>query len=600
MANQSQCLDDVPFRGFRGWNPSPPQAYSEAQRLALEELIATGRMGFHAFLRREKMRAFLSEPEIRAILRAAVPPPGAADESAAAAEQSLNASGDCSSLTYFPVQSDVEPPVLELGWPAFVSGSFRGLTRVETYFQPSFGEVIYPCKEVVRKQIRSAREVIAIVMDSFTDMDIFGDLQEACRRRLVPVYILLDQAFLCHFMEMCRNLGFCPDQENMMRVRTISGNTYYARSGAKIIGSVHEKFMLVDGVRVTTGSYSFIWTDGKLNSSNLLLLSGQVVEHFDLEFRILYAQSKPINPKVTPSCRKSDAFEPASNILTPCKDFTVGNLLRAEFARLSSTPKKLERELEMVKELQGDGVSAKRPHLSGEEEWHNDPEIPTKLKGTSNQFTQTEPLEEKSTATLFNCATQTCISVTTATTQTTTRSRMVGTQTAVLFKTAATQTDKRDAMEMVLDQRAPDQKVPVQKVVSKEASPDYKLHPKEISPVSKRSTSTSSSARSLSSLSSQCSRASSTSSLTSLRSMDYVGNHRGDYFRKLNKEREFHYSVIRSKLNHMVSMLSRRGNMAENYIGCRPMRCNLKPRQQISTSLVNLRDFALYTSNDCF
>ncbi|CAI5793683.1 Hypothetical predicted protein, partial [Podarcis lilfordi] len=67
-----------------------------------------------------------------------------------------------------------------------------------------------------------------------------------------------------------------------------------------------------------------------------------------------------------------------------------------------------------------------------------------------------------------------------------------------------------------------------------------------------------------------CSWASSMGSLTSLRSIHYAANHRADYFRKLNKEREFHYSVIQFKLNHMVSMLSRRGNAAENYIGCRP------------------------------
>ncbi|XP_013928484.1 PREDICTED: protein FAM83D-B-like [Thamnophis sirtalis] len=259
MANQSQCLDDAPFRSLRGWEPIPPPAYNEAQRLALEELIAKGRPAFQAFLRREKMSSFLSDPEIHAILRAAVQPLGT-NESVSATDQVLNASLDCSSLTYFPLQSDVEPPVLELGWPAFVTGSFRGLTRVETYFQPCFGEIIYACKEAVRKQIRSAREVIAVVMDTFTDMDIFTDLQEACKKRLVPVYILLDQNFLCHFLEMCKNLEFSPEQENLMRVRTITGNTYYARSGAKIIGSVHEKFMLVDGVRVTTGSYRMFLT----------------------------------------------------------------------------------------------------------------------------------------------------------------------------------------------------------------------------------------------------------------------------------------------------------------------------------------------------
>lgn len=121
-----------------------------------------------------------------------------------------------------------------------------------------------------------------------------------------------------------------------------------------------------------------------------------------------------------------------------------------------------------------------------------------------------------------------------------------------------------------------------------------RLLSKEVSPISRKATSTSSSAQSLSSLSSQCPWASSTGSLTSLRSIDYAANHRADDFHKLNKEREFHYSVIRSKLNHMVSMLPRRSNVAENYIGCHPVRCNLKPRQRISKSLINLRDFALY------
>nr|XP_060628218.1 protein FAM83D [Anolis sagrei ordinatus] len=581
MANLSQCLEDAPFRGFRSWDPRPPQPYSEAQRLALEELIAGGRAAFQAFLRREKVRAFLSEAEVQAVLRAALPPPPGEDS--LGAEAALNASLDCSSLTYFPLQSDVEPPVLELGWPAFVSGSFRGLTRVESYFQPSFGETIYPCKEAVRKQIRSAKEVIAIVMDTFTDLDIFGDLQEACRKRQVPVYILLDQAFIPYFLAMCKTLEFHPELEHLMRVRTITGNTYYARSGAKIIGSVHEKFMLIDGVRVTTGSYSFTWTDGKLNSSNLLLLSGQVVEHFDLEFRILYAQSKPIDSKLPFSCRSNGSPEHLANKTTHCKDFTVGNLLRAEFARLSSSPQKLEQELKLAKERQGGRFIGKRPHLNGDEDLDNTTEALAKPKETVSHSTQTEPLEEKPMASLSNCATQTTYSVATATTQTTTRSRIVGTQTVVQFKTATTQTNQRQAVDLSVNHTVPDQRVPS----------------KEGSPVSRKSTSTSSSGWSISSQSSQCSRASSTGSLTSLRSMDYTVNHQGDYFRKKN-EREFHYSVIRSKLNHMVSILSRRGNIAGSYIGYRPMTCNLKDRQGISTSLINLRDFALYTSNDCF
>ena len=58
-------------------------------------------------------------------------------------------------------------------------------------------------------------QVIALVMDSFTDIDIFGDLQDAYNNRKVPVYILLDQDFLPHFLEMCKNLGVCPEQESV-------------------------------------------------------------------------------------------------------------------------------------------------------------------------------------------------------------------------------------------------------------------------------------------------------------------------------------------------------------------------------------------------
>nr|XP_048676831.1 uncharacterized protein LOC125622683 isoform X3 [Caretta caretta] len=97
--------------------------------------------------------------------------------------------------------------------------------------------------------------VIAVVMDTFTDIDIFKDLQEACSKRKVSVYILLDRASFPHFLKMCRNLGVDHEQEKLMRVRTISGNTYCTRSGVKIVGRVQEKFILVDGIRVTTGSY---------------------------------------------------------------------------------------------------------------------------------------------------------------------------------------------------------------------------------------------------------------------------------------------------------------------------------------------------------
>lgn len=50
-------------------------------------------------------------------------------------------------------------------------------------------------------------QVIAIVTDSLTDLGIFKDLQEACNKRKVPVYILLDQSCAPAFLKMCSNIN---------------------------------------------------------------------------------------------------------------------------------------------------------------------------------------------------------------------------------------------------------------------------------------------------------------------------------------------------------------------------------------------------------
>ncbi|XP_064023586.1 protein FAM83D-A-like [Pogoniulus pusillus] len=325
MANSSQCLEE----GAGRWPPEPPGPYSEAHRLALEELVAGGAEALRAFLRREQLPPFLSEPEVQAIARGALPPAAGPEP-----ETSLGASLDASSLTYFPELSDLEPPALELGWPGFASGAFRGLTRVEAHFQPAYGASDCGCKEAVRRQIRSARQMIALVMDSFTDTDIFKDLLEACSQRQVKVYILLDQSLFSHFLKMCKDLGVDLEEEKLMRVRNITGNIYYTRSGAKIIGKVCEKFMLVDGIRVTTGSYSFTWTDGKLNSNNILILSGPAVAHFDLEFRLLYARSKPIDLGEFSICKKSKVLDQLVRITVDSRDMTRENFLRMEFLYL--------------------------------------------------------------------------------------------------------------------------------------------------------------------------------------------------------------------------------------------------------------------------
>ncbi|XP_065749521.1 protein FAM83D [Phocoena phocoena] len=559
MALRSDGLDELPAACLSPCGPpNPAELYSEERRLALEELVAGGPDAFAAFLRRERLGRFLNPDEVRAILGAAERP---GEEGAAAGpEDSFGSSHDCSSGTYFPEQSDLEPPLLELGWPSFYKGAYRGATRVEAHFQPrgTGARGPYGCKDALRQQLRSAREVIAVVMDVFTDIDIFRDLQEICRKQGVAVYILLDQALLSQFLDMCMDMKVHPEEEKLMTVRTITGNIYYARSGTKIVGKVHEKFTLIDGIRVATGSYSFTWTDGKLNSSNLVILSGQVVEHFDLEFRILYAQSKPISSKLLSSFRISGRFDHLINQKPLCKELTLGNLLRLRLARLSSSPRKAElgceegqaeagREDSEASTISEEGCfSSRRDRLEGGR--------------VTDATTQTEPGEETPAVSMSD----------------------VGTQSSMATVCTGTQTDMDENVLSFLETQA-----------------------KEGSAVSKTSVSRSSSLRSSASLSSQGSVASSIGSQTSLRANDVVtpGHPKywstphldlcsGDSLRKLNKERQIHFAGIRSRLNHALAMLSRRTFLTENYLS---FNSGSFPRS--SANLLAVREITLYPSS---
>lgn len=338
--------------------------------------------------------------------------------------------------------------------------------------------------------------MIAVVMDVFTDIDIFRDLQEISRKQGVAVYILLDQALLSQFLDMCMDLKVHPEEEKLMTVRTITGNIYYARSGTKIVGKVHEKFTLIDGIRVATGSYSFTWTDGKLNSSNLVILSGQVVEHFDLEFRILYAQSKPISSKLLSSFRISGRFDHLVDQKPLSKELTLGNLLRLRLARLSSTPRKVELGGE---EGRAEAVcGASKTSTISEEDYFSSRKDRLEGRRVTDAATQTEPGETPAVS-MSDVGTQASAATACTGTQTTVATRVVSSQTVVPTTSATTQTD---VDEGVL------------------ASPGSQS--KEGSPVSKMSVSRSSSLRSSSSLSSQGSVASSIGSQTSFRSTDFA------------------------------------------------------------------------------
>ncbi|CAL8305106.1 unnamed protein product [Merluccius merluccius] len=199
--SQLQCLDDNNVNQ-RTHEAKPEFFYCENQRLALEVLLRDGRDAFRGFLEARQLRGFLSDSELEAITRAVEPYDPGSDVLHLRPAGDVKAGDDPAplSLQYWPDLSDTSVPQLDLGWPD--CASYRGVTRATVHTQPPQDDQAH-IKEIVRKTIAHAQKVIAVVMDLFTDVDIFRDLLEAGYKRKVSVYILLERSTLPQFLSMC-------------------------------------------------------------------------------------------------------------------------------------------------------------------------------------------------------------------------------------------------------------------------------------------------------------------------------------------------------------------------------------------------------------
>lgn len=257
--------------------------YKESYRLAIDRLVSDGRDSYHEFLKGERTGSFLSEEELLFITEHAehLPPENQAEE--------INGPPDnqSSSGTYWPVHSDVDTPDLDLGWPEVMHERLE--TNIDLLFHPP-RQNNPTIKEVIRKKIQDAKQVIAIAMDTFTDVDIFKEAVDASIRG-VPVYVLLDDFHLKSFLTMAENQDVKIQQLRNMRVRTVRGQDYLCRSGAKFHGAMEQKFLLVDCHTTIYGSYSLTWSFEKINLSMVQVITGHLVKSYDEEFRTLYARS---------------------------------------------------------------------------------------------------------------------------------------------------------------------------------------------------------------------------------------------------------------------------------------------------------------------
>ncbi|TRY64399.1 hypothetical protein DNTS_017096 [Danionella cerebrum] len=328
--SQVQCLDD----NHVNWrlNESKPEFfYSEDQRLALEALATKGRDAFDAYVKEHELRLFLSEPELERFLGTIeYYKPGTENQKT---DGTTEGEDGTISLQYWPDRSDVSIPNLDLGWPD--CNSYRGVTRVNVYTQPpSDGQT--HIKEVVRKAIGQAQKMIAVVMDVFTDVDIFKDLIEVGFKKKVAIYIIIDTAAVHHFLLMCERANMHKGHLNHLRVRCIGGSEFYTRSSHKVRGSLSQKFMFVDGDRAVSGSYSFTWSASRLDRNIVTVLTGQAVETFDKQFRELYLNSRGVNLSKIPMAEPPEPEPTPVAAPPPVSAAVARKLINPKYALVSA------------------------------------------------------------------------------------------------------------------------------------------------------------------------------------------------------------------------------------------------------------------------
>ncbi|XP_019368231.1 PREDICTED: protein FAM83G isoform X4 [Gavialis gangeticus] len=338
--SQVQCLDDSHVN-WRSSESKPEFFYSEEQRLALEALVSRGPEAFYEVLKKENIRDFLSELELKRITetleiydpgseyisrRSSTPGDSEGDPNSQGDEQDM-----APSLEYWPQRSDRSIPQLDLGWPE--SFAYRGVTRATVYMQPPIDGQAH-IKEVVRKMIFQAQKVIGVVMDMFTDVDIFKDLLEAGFRRKVAIYIIVDETNVKYFLQMCERAQMHAGHLKHLRVRSTGGTEFFTRSATKFKGALAQKFMFVDGDRAMCGSYSFTWSAARTDRNVITVLSGQVVEAFDKQFQELYLLSRGLSLKSIPVAEEPEPEPvalPTASPVTPASA-VVKKLINPKYA----------------------------------------------------------------------------------------------------------------------------------------------------------------------------------------------------------------------------------------------------------------------------
>lgn len=131
---------------------------------------------------------------------------------------------------------------------------------------------------LVVRTIESARSTLRVAAYSFTSKPIAQALV-AAKKRGVDVQVVVDKS---QESERYTSATFLANMGIPVRV-----DTRYA--------NMHNKFIVVDGQTVQTGSFNYTSSAARRNAENVLILAGvpQVASSYDREWRRLWDESEP-------------------------------------------------------------------------------------------------------------------------------------------------------------------------------------------------------------------------------------------------------------------------------------------------------------------
>lgn len=141
---------------------------------------------------------------------------------------------------------------------------------VEVYFSPKGG-----CTDAIVKQISKAVSTIDIAMYSFSSRPISSELLKA-KDKGVKVRMLFDKG---------------------QQTQQYSGSRYLAKNGVSVkydmgSGLMHNKFAVIDGKILVTGSFNWTQSAERKNRENLLILDDTaLIKKYQAEFEKVWTSN---------------------------------------------------------------------------------------------------------------------------------------------------------------------------------------------------------------------------------------------------------------------------------------------------------------------